>query len=113
MLDLEDATITRGGRDLIDHVTWRLGPGDRVGLIGVNGAGKTSVLSVLAGESQPDAGRLRIGRTVRVAHLTQALDDLDPTQRVLDSVESIRRVASVGRSRRDGDGDAGAVRVHR
>ena len=96
VLDLEDATITRGGRDLIDHVTWRLGPGDRVGVIGVNGSGKTSVLSVLAGESPPDAGRLRTGRTVALAHLTQSLDNLDPAQRVLDSVESIRRVATVG-----------------
>jgi ABC transport system ATP-binding/permease protein len=96
VLDLEDATITRGGRDLIDRVTWRLGPGDRVGLIGVNGAGKTSVLSVLAGQVGPDAGRLRTGRTVELAYLTQVLDDLDPTHRVLDSVESIRRVASVG-----------------
>ena len=42
VLDLEDATVTRGGRVLLDHVTWRLGPGDRVGLVGVNGAGKTS-----------------------------------------------------------------------
>ncbi len=96
VLDLEDATIVRGGRTLIDHVTWRLGPGDRVGLIGVNGAGKTSVLSVLTGDVAPDAGRLRTGRTVQLAHLTQALDDLDPAERVLDSVESIRRVASVG-----------------
>ena len=95
VLDLEDVTIRRGGRDLLDHATWRLGPGDRVGLIGVNGAGKTSVLSVLAGDVSPDAGRLRTGRTVRLAQLTQALDLLDPTERVLDSVESIRRVARV------------------
>jgi ABC transport system ATP-binding/permease protein len=96
VLDLEDATITRGGRDLVDHVTWRLGPGDRVGLIGVNGAGKTSVMSVLAGEVRPDSGRLRTGRTVRLAHLPQAPDDLAAEARVLDSVEAIRRVASVG-----------------
>ncbi len=96
VLDLEHATITRGGRDLIDQVTWRIGPGDRIGLIGVNGAGKTSVLSVLAGETRPDAGKLKTGRTVSLAHLTQALDDLDPSQRVLSSVEEIRRITSVG-----------------
>ncbi len=95
VLDLEDATITRGGQDLVDRVTWRIGPGDRIGLIGVNGAGKTSVLSVLAGEAAPDAGRLRVGRTIKLAHLTQGLDHLDPAQRVLASVEEIRRVASV------------------
>jgi ATP-binding cassette subfamily F protein uup len=99
VLDLEDATITRGGRDLVHRVTWRLGPGDRVGLIGVNGAGKTSVLSALAGVTVPDAGRLRTGRTVNLAYLTQSLDSLDPEQRVLPSVESVRAVATVGGGR--------------
>jgi ATP-binding cassette subfamily F protein uup len=99
VLDLEDATITRGGRDLVHSVTWRLGPGDRVGLIGVNGAGKTSVLSALAGLIAPDAGRLKIGRTVDLAYLTQSLDLLDPQERVLASVESIRSVATVGGGR--------------
>ncbi|MGH3447544.1 MAG: ABC-F family ATP-binding cassette domain-containing protein [Nocardioidaceae bacterium] len=94
VLDMEDATITRGGRALVDHATWRLGPGDRVGLIGVNGSGKTSVLSVLAGEVRPDAGRLRQGRTVEVAHLSQGLGQLEPAARVLESVESIKRVAA-------------------
>jgi ABC transport system ATP-binding/permease protein len=99
VLDLEDATITRGGRDLVRRVTWRLGPGDRVGLIGVNGAGKTSVLSALAGATVPDAGRLRTGRTVKLAYLTQSLDSLDPEERVLPSVESVRSVATVGGGR--------------
>ncbi len=95
VLDLEDATVTRGGRDLVDQVTWRIGPGDRIGLIGVNGAGKTSVLSVLSGSVAADVGRLRTGRTVRLAQLTQGLDDLDPQRRVLGSVEEVRRVVSV------------------
>jgi ATP-binding cassette subfamily F protein uup len=99
VLDLEDATITRGGRDLVRRVTWRLGPGDRVGLIGVNGAGKTSVLSALAGETAPHEGRLRTGRTVDLAFLTQSLDLLDPEQRVLPSVESVRTVTTVASGR--------------
>jgi ATP-binding cassette subfamily F protein uup len=102
VLDLEDATITRGGRDLVHRVTWRLGPGDRVGLIGVNGAGKTSVLSALAGVTVPEEGRLRTGRTVTLAYLTQSLDSLDPEQRVLPSVESVRSVATVGGGREIG-----------
>ncbi|MDP9318293.1 MAG: ATP-binding cassette domain-containing protein, partial [Actinomycetota bacterium] len=99
VLDLEDATIERGGRRLVDRATWRIGPGDRVGLIGVNGSGKTSVLSVLAGLVKPEAGWLRAGRTVDVALLSQELGDLDTTQRVLDSVEEISRVATVGPGR--------------
>ena len=53
-----------------------LGPGDRVGIVGVNGAGKTSVLGLLSGEVKPQAGRVRTGRTVALAQLTQQLDDL-------------------------------------
>jgi ABC transport system ATP-binding/permease protein len=92
VIDLEDVDLRRGERVLLSHATWRLGPGDRVGLVGVNGAGKTSVLNLVAGELAPSAGRVRQGRTVALAHLTQQLDDLDPTGRVLETVESIRRV---------------------
>jgi ATP-binding cassette subfamily F protein uup len=95
VLDLEDATISRGGRDLVDRATWRIGAGDRIGLVGVNGAGKTSLLSVLAGQVRPEAGRLRTGRTVELAYLTQALDDIDPADRVLASVEKLARVVTI------------------
>ncbi len=93
VIDVEDADLVRGERRLLEHATWRLGPGDRVGIVGVNGAGKTSVLSLLAGDLSPSAGRIRLGRTVSLAHLTQSVDVvLDPASRVLDTVESIRRV---------------------
>ena len=92
VLDVEDVDLVRGEKTLLSQATWRLGPGDRVGLVGVNGAGKTSVLRLLSGELAPSAGRVRTGRTVALEHLTQALDDLDPNERVLDSVEQIRRV---------------------
>src|SRR5690606_13198311 len=87
VIDLEDADLTRGDRQLLRHATWRLGPGDRVGLVGVNGAGKTTVLRLLAGELKPDVGRVKHGRTVALAHLSQALDEVDESQRVLDSVK--------------------------
>ncbi len=92
VIDVEDVDLTRGDRLLLTHATWRLGPGDRVGLVGVNGAGKSSVLALLAGELTPMAGRVRHGRTVAIEHLTQQLDELDPEARVLATVESIRRV---------------------
>ncbi len=77
---------------LLDHATWRLGPGDRVGLVGVNGAGKTSVLRMLSGDLPVAAGRVKRGKTVALAELSQQLDDLDPEERVLDAVEAIKRV---------------------
>ncbi len=92
VLDLEDVDLTRGPRQLLSHATWRLGAGDRVGIVGVNGAGKTSVLSLLAGTLAPDVGRVRQGKTVALQHLTQALDEIDPEARVLPSIEAIRRV---------------------
>jgi ATP-binding cassette subfamily F protein uup len=92
VLDMEDVDLVRGDRRLLSHATWRLGPGDRFGLVGVNGAGKTSVLRLVAGEIEPDRGRVRRGRTVALEHLSQVLDHLDPAQRVLDSVEGIKRV---------------------
>lgn len=96
VLDLEDVDLAVGSagdeRTLLSHATWRLGPGDRVGLVGVNGAGKTSVLRLLAGDLKPQAGRVRTGQTVALAELTQQLDLLDPQVRVLDSVEQIARV---------------------
>jgi ABC transport system ATP-binding/permease protein len=92
VVDLEDVDLVRGQRALLANVTWRLGPGDRVGLVGVNGAGKTSALRLLAGDLRPTAGRVRRGRTVALAHLTQQDDDADPGRRVLESVEEVRRV---------------------
>jgi ATP-binding cassette subfamily F protein uup len=93
VIDVEDVDLQRGERVLLSHATWRLGPGDRVAIVGVNGAGKSSVLGLLDGSLVPSAGRVKLGRTVALQHLTQALDDLDPAARVLETVESVRRVA--------------------
>jgi ATP-binding cassette subfamily F protein uup len=91
VIDVLDVDLSRGDKVLLDHATWRIGPGDRVGIVGVNGAGKTSLLHLLAGSLEPQHGRVRHGRTVALQHLTQAIDDVDPEARVLDTVESIRR----------------------
>jgi ATP-binding cassette subfamily F protein uup len=95
VVDLEAVDLVLGPRHLLRHATWRLGPGDRVGLVGVNGSGKTSVLRLMSGSLQPSAGRVRTGRTVALEHLTQSLQELDTDERVLESVEGIRRVARV------------------
>ncbi len=92
VIDVEDVDLTRGDRVLLDHATWRLGPGDRVGIVGVNGAGKTSVLSLISGELAPQVGRVKRGRTVVLQSLGQNVDFQDPESRVLATVESIKRV---------------------
>ena len=92
-----DASVAYGGRCLLDRLTWRLGPGDRVGLVGVNGSGKTTVLRLLAGDVRPDSGKVRVGATVAPAFLSQEVTELAPELRVLEAVEEIRRSVRVGR----------------
>jgi ABC transport system ATP-binding/permease protein len=92
VIDVEDVDLTRGDRELLSHATWRLGPGDRVGIVGVNGSGKSSVLGLVAGTLDPDVGRVRLGRTVALEHLTQHVPADDPDARVLPTIEGIRRV---------------------
>ncbi|WP_027860015.1 ABC-F family ATP-binding cassette domain-containing protein [Marmoricola sp. URHB0036] len=92
VIDVEDVDLTRGDRRLLAHATWRLGPGDRVGIVGVNGAGKSSVLGLVAGTLAPDVGRVRIGRTVALEHLTQHVPVDNPEARVLATIEDIQRV---------------------
>ncbi|MFB4279207.1 ABC-F family ATP-binding cassette domain-containing protein [Nonomuraea sp. MTCD27] len=99
--DLEDVTLHAGGPDtgplVLDHLTWQFGPGDRIGLIGVNGSGKSSVLRLLADTIKPDSGRVVRGKTVRLAHLSQELAELDPTRRVLETVEEVRKYLQLGK----------------
>jgi ATP-binding cassette subfamily F protein uup len=115
VIELEDVSLTVGAdgapRPLLEHVTWQLGPGDRVGIVGVNGSGKTSLLRLLAGSltigpasadparASPGlhaVGTIVRGKTVRLAHLSQELAELDPDQRVREAVEEIRLRIRVG-----------------
>ncbi|GAA1334636.1 ABC-F family ATP-binding cassette domain-containing protein [Saccharothrix algeriensis] len=97
VVELEDVTLTVGDRTLVRDLTWRIGPGDRVGIVGVNGSGKTTLLKVLAGEREPDAGRRVQGQTVKLAHLSQELHDLDGSLRVLEAVEEVARRVVLGK----------------
>src|SRR5579859_2462238 len=95
VLEMEHVSLTLRDRPLLDHVTWRLAPGERTGIVGVNGSGKTSLLRVLDGSLVPDGTVIR-GKTVKLAHLSQELEELDPEQRVLAAVEEIRLRIQVG-----------------
>jgi len=119
VLDIADATVMAGHRTLLDHVTWQLGPGDRVGVVGINGSGKTTLLRLLAGALQPGesapavpsaarrgdppaaggltaTGRVVRGTTVRIGCLTQEPARLDPALRVLEAAEQVRRSVQPG-----------------
>ncbi len=101
VVDVEDVRVDhpRGGDvPLLTDVTWRLAPGERVGVVGANGAGKTTLMRLLTGQRAPDAGRVKRGKTVRSAILTQDLAELDEVQhlRAVEAVEQVARTVDVG-----------------
>jgi ATP-binding cassette subfamily F protein uup len=113
VLEVADVTVRAGQRVLLDDVTWQLGPGDRVGVVGVNGSGKTTLLRLLAGMvpltgtatagDQSAGGGLRAegsvvrGKTVRLGYLTQEAARIDPALRVLEAVEQVRSTVEAGK----------------
>ncbi|WP_334137429.1 ABC-F family ATP-binding cassette domain-containing protein [Corynebacterium variabile] len=99
VIELEDATVTTPppeARVLVDDLTWRLAPGERIGLVGVNGSGKTTLLRTLAGEYPLAAGKRIEGRTVEIGWLRQELEDLDGERRLLDAVEDVATRVEIG-----------------
>ncbi len=77
VLDLEEVSYqTPDGKSLLKNVTLRIGPGDRIGLVGANGAGKTTLIKLIMGELKPTAGRIKVGKTVKTALLSQDVHEL-------------------------------------
>ncbi|HEY3904874.1 MAG TPA: ABC-F family ATP-binding cassette domain-containing protein [Streptosporangiaceae bacterium] len=97
VLDAEELTVGVGDRVLLRDVSWQLGPGDRVGVVGVNGSGKTSLLQVLAGSDEPVGGKVVRGKTVRLGYLTQEPAPVDPNLRALEAAESVRGSVQIGK----------------
>ena len=114
-LALEQFAVTRLGKDvfdlinvdysvppdrvLLDKLTWSIGPGDRIGLVGVNGAGKTTLLDLLADVREPDGGKIKRGKTLRPAYLSQAVGELDDDDRVLASVKRLKEETKLATGR--------------
>ena len=97
VLDLEDVDLNAGQRRLLDQVTWQIGPGDRIGIVGVNGSGKTTLLRLLAGEREPDGGTRTQGKTVRLAYLSQELEELPGHWRALEALEDVAKRITLGK----------------
>ncbi len=101
VLDLENVSLDYVGGDagskLFDNVTLRLAPGQRLGLVGVNGAGKSTLLRLLNGDITPDAGKVKRGKTVVTAVLSQDVKELDEVKdlRVVEVIEREKRSFNV------------------
>ncbi len=99
VFDLINVTYRVADRTLLDRLTWSIGPGDRIGLVGVNGAGKTTLLELLVELREQASGKIKRGRTLRVGYLSQAVGELDDTDRVLDSVSRLKEATRLATGR--------------
>jgi len=99
VFELHHALIRAGDKKLIEDLTWNIGPGDRIGIVGVNGSGKTTLMRTLAGLHQLSAGKLVTGITVKTAFLTQHLDELNPEWRLLEAVEKVATHVEIGKGK--------------
>ena len=93
VVDLQGASVAYDGRDILHEIVWHLAPGERTGILGVNGAGKSTLLGLIAGTVTPTAGRVKRGVTVKVATLTQRMDELeehldDPVRVVIERLRT-------------------------
>ena len=95
VIEAEDISFGYGNTKIVKHVTWRLGPGDRVALVGANGSGKSTLLRLLAGELIPTKGEVQRGETVRLAHLSQSAAEIPEQRTVLEAVEEVKRRATL------------------
>ncbi|WP_159621441.1 ABC-F family ATP-binding cassette domain-containing protein [Ruania rhizosphaerae] len=78
VVDLLDVSVAYGDHEVLRDVEWRIAPGERTGILGVNGAGKSTLLGLISGTVEASTGRVKRGKTVKVATLTQRMDELDP-----------------------------------
>jgi ATPase subunit of ABC transporter with duplicated ATPase domains len=98
VVDLIDATVSFGDRRLLDRVTWRLAPGDRIGIVGVNGSGKSTLMRAIFGDVQLSSGKRKVGKTVSMAYLTQEVRELEKFAdwRVIEAIEDVKQYTRLG-----------------
>ena len=99
VVDIEDVSVSYGEKDVLHDVTWRLAPGERTGILGANGAGKSTLLGLITGDVEPSDGRVKRGKTVQVATLTQQTHELDkymndPVRVVISELQSTYTLGS-------------------
>ena len=76
VVDLIDAGMSFGGKEVLRHVEWRIAPGERTAILGANGSGKSTLLNLIAGTVSATAGRVKRGKTVKLAVLDQQFREL-------------------------------------
>ncbi|HDX9629028.1 TPA: ABC-F family ATP-binding cassette domain-containing protein [Bacillus cereus] len=92
VLELKDVTKKFGDKTVLHNFNHIVKPGDRIGIIGANGSGKSSLLNMLAGKLAPDSGEVEVGQTVKVAYYTQENEEMNLNQRMIEYIKEIAEV---------------------
>jgi sulfate-transporting ATPase len=97
VIEFEGVSKAFGDRLLIDNLSFKIPAGAIVGIIGPNGAGKSTLFKMIAGKEQPDSGTVKIGQTVKIAHVDQSRDSLQADKTVFDAISGGNDILTVGK----------------
>ena len=97
VIEFNDISKAYGDRLLIDNLSFKVPPGAIVGIIGPNGAGKSTLFKLITGKEQTDSGEVKIGSTVKIAHVDQARDVLENDKTVFDAISGGNDILTVGK----------------
>jgi len=97
VVEFDGVSKAYGDRLLIDNLSFKIPPGAIVGIIGPNGAGKSTLFRMIAGKEQPDSGTVKIGQTVKIAHVDQSRDSLQADKTVFDAISNGNDILTVGK----------------
>lgn len=96
VIEAQDVSKRFGDKVLMDKLNFNLPPAGIVGIIGANGAGKTTLFRMIAGEDQPDSGKIRLGETVQLAKVDQSRDSLNGNKTVWDEISNGQDIMQIG-----------------
>ena len=97
VIEFNSVSKAYGDRLLIDNLSFKVPPGAIVGIIGPNGAGKSTLFKLITGKEKPDSGEVKIGSTVKIAHVDQARDSLQNDKTVFDAISGGNDILTVGK----------------
>ena len=97
VIEFDGVSKAYGDRLLIDNLSFKIPPGAIVGIIGPNGAGKSTLFRMITGKETPDSGTVKIGQTVKIAHVDQGRDSLESNKSVFDAISGGNDILTVGK----------------
>ena len=96
VIEFQNVDFAYGDKQILSHFNLLLQNKDRLGIVGDNGVGKSTLLNLIAGQLQPQSGQVIIGETVRVAYFSQRIDGLDESKRVINYLQEVAEEVKTG-----------------